>query len=57
MKSPEYSSYPESKIEKINLQDGETAYFDGEKYQAGLDLEYGYPYAKADTFIVGKNGP
>ena len=57
MKTPEHLSQPENRIEKINLQDGETAYFEGKKYQAGLDPEYGYPYAKADTFIVGKNGP
>ena len=56
MRTPDHSPYPENKIEKINLLDGETAYFDGVKYQKGFDPNYGH-YAKADTFIIGKNGP
>ena len=43
--------------EKIELQDGETAYFKDGYFQKGVDGEYGYPYARADTFISGKNGP
>lgn len=57
MQTPEFSSHPESSIEKINLQDGETAYYDGVEYKKGVDPDYGYPYAKADTFVIGKNGP
>lgn len=45
-------------LNRIDLSDGETAWFDGEKYQTGSDPEYfGDYYAEAGTFIVGKNGP
>lgn len=40
-----------------NLPDGETVYFKDDVLSPGHDSRYDAPYAPADTFIIGKNGP
>lgn len=51
MKRPEHSLYREDEIEKINLRDGETVYFDGQK------IRYDDHFASMNYFAIGKNGP
>ncbi|NOS67770.1 MAG: hypothetical protein HOO67_05410 [Candidatus Peribacteraceae bacterium] len=43
----------------MELIDGECAVFLGNEggFQRGINSEYSFPYAKADSIIVGKNGP